>query len=150
MVHGARILPLRKRARRPSGTLRQLRHGHRHTPDDQRHRRETTVAPDGKPPKRGSFRQAVASVFRNPGALVLAQAVAVAETASRMVDGIAACWQRERPGRSYPGCRARRPGNGYGREKRRQPADALTLPAEKTGIPAKGYPRPVKSMNPVR
>ena len=63
---------------------------------------EINVAPDGKPPKRVNFRQAVATVFRNLEALVLAQADAVSETVSRMVEGIAACWQRERHGRSYP------------------------------------------------
>ncbi len=57
---------------------------------------------DGRPPKRVSFKHAVAAVFRNFEALALVQAEAVAETVSRIVDDVAALWQRERPGRSCP------------------------------------------------
>ena len=57
---------------------------------------------DGRPPKRVNFKHAVAAVFRNFEALALVQAEAVAETVAWIVDDIAALWQRERPGRSYP------------------------------------------------
>ena len=53
-------------------------------------------------PKRVNFKHAAAAVFRNFEALALAQVEAVAETVSRIVDDVAALWQRERPGRSYP------------------------------------------------
>ena len=63
---------------------------------------EINAAQDHRPPKRVNFKHAVAAVFRNFEALALVQAEAVAETVARIVDDIAAFWQRERPGRSYP------------------------------------------------
>ncbi len=64
---------------------------------------EINASPDDDgPPKRVNFKHAAAAVFRNFEALALAQAEAVAETVSRIVDDVAALWQRERPGRNYP------------------------------------------------
>ena len=67
---------------------------------------EINAVQDHRPPKRVNFKHAVAAVFRNFEALALVQAEAVAETVAetvvRIVDDIAAFWQRERPGRSYP------------------------------------------------
>ena len=63
---------------------------------------EINAAQDHRSPKRVNFKHAVAAVFRNFEALALVQAEAVAETVARIVDDIAAFWQRERPGRSYP------------------------------------------------
>ncbi len=63
--------------------------------------REINASPDDRSPKRVNFRHA-AAIFRNFEALALVQDDAVAEGVSRNVDDIAAFWQRERPGRSYP------------------------------------------------
>ena len=61
-----------------------------------------TSPDDDAPPKRVNFKHAAAAVFRNFEALALAQAEAVAQTVSRIVDDVAALLQRERSGRSYP------------------------------------------------
>jgi len=71
--------------------------------------------PDDGHPERVSFRHAVAAVLRNFGVPAPARAEAVAETVSRTVDGIAAPWQRERPGRSCPGV-SRKPRNRWSRK----------------------------------
>ncbi len=55
---------------------------------------EINGSPDGDgPPKRVNFKHAAAAVFRNFEALAFAQT----ETVSRIVDDVAALWQRERP-----------------------------------------------------
>ncbi|MYI75097.1 MAG: IS4 family transposase [Acidobacteria bacterium] len=77
---------------------------------------EINAAPDDdRPPKRVNFKHAAAAVFRNFEALALAQAEAVTETVSRIVDDVAALWQRERPGRSYPRM-SRKPRNKWSRK----------------------------------
>ncbi len=76
---------------------------------------EINAAPGDGHPKRVNFRNAAAAVFRNFETLALAQADALAETVSRIVDDVAALWQRERPGRSYPRM-SRKPRNKWSRK----------------------------------
>ncbi len=76
---------------------------------------EINAAPGDGHPKRVNFKHAAAAVFRNFEALALAQAEAVAETVSRIVDDVAALWQRERPGRSHPRV-SRKPGSKWSRK----------------------------------
>ena len=47
--------------------------------------------------------------------LALAQADALAETVPRIVEDVAALWQRERPGRGYPRM-SRKPGSKWSRK----------------------------------
>lgn len=76
---------------------------------------EINAAPGDGHPKRVNFKNAAAAVFRNFETLALAQADALAETVSRIVDDVAALWQRERPGRSYPRM-SRKPRNKWSRK----------------------------------
>lgn len=78
---------------------------------------EIKASPDnGRPPKRADFKHA-AAVFRSFEALAPAQAKAVAETESRIVDDVPALWQRERPVRSHPRV-SRKPGGKASRKRK--------------------------------
>ena len=76
---------------------------------------EINAAPSDGHPKRVNFKNAAAAVFCNFETLALAQADALTETVSRIVDDVAALWQRERPGRSYPRM-SRKPRNKWSRK----------------------------------
>ena len=72
------------------------------------------AAPDGhgRPAVLANFRHSLHCVARQLEGLFLQQASVLGETVQRILDGVAACRQRRRPGRSYER-RSRQPANKW-------------------------------------
>ena len=64
----------------------------------------------GRPAEQANFRHALRTVARNLEGLFLRQAALVRNTVQNILDGMAACRARRRPGRSFPR-RSRKPAN---------------------------------------
>ena len=99
---------------------------------------ESFRADPGKPAMQANFKSSLRTVARHLEGLFLEHAAMLGKTVERILAGIAACRQRQRPNRSFP---APPPGNppangGPARQPQLQPQPE----ARKTG-PLRGIPR---------
>ena len=56
----------------------------------------------GRPTRQVHFQNSLRTVARQLEGLFLQHASVLSESVQRVLEGIAACWQRRRPGRSFP------------------------------------------------